>query len=474
MKNKKCMGCRKESCDGCSLSPAVKIKTSKDTVGEGILLLQDEGLSGLGIAFDIGTTTIAAMLWDLKQRRQLAVRSSINPQRSAGGDVISRIAYAGKSRENAWELQRLLVEKMDELARDMTRIPARRVSVVGNTAMCEILLGLPLDGLSRAPFRKAYRGTAKRRGSELGFSFLGGAQILVLPSIDGYVGADALAVHTWVRRQDERSNVLAVDIGTNGEILLVGEKGTYACSAAAGPALEGAAVRQGMGAVAGAVEEVRILGSFPRQDLFCRTIGDAPPRGICGSGLMDALAVLRKLGVIEEDGYLPDRAQAGKRGVPQLVCRRLEEGEGERRILLTDAGHPVYLTAGDIRQLQLAKGAIRAGIEILLNKEGIQKEDLNHIYLAGAFGSCIKVESALAIGLLPDIVREKITHTGNCAGMGASMALLSDRVIKDMEDEAERIRHVELAGQERFQELFLQHMELERDEGKNEIWTETF
>ena len=248
MKNKKCIGCRKESCDGCSLSPAVKIKTSKETVGEGVFLPEDEGLSGLGIAFDVGTTTIAAMLWDLKERRQLAVRSSVNPQRAAGSDVISRIAYAGKSRENARHLQDLLVRKMDELARDMTQLPVSRVSVVGNTAMCEILLGLSLEGLSGAPFHKEYRGTAERRGSELGFSFLAGAQVLVLPSIEGYVGADALAVYTWVRHQDGRSNVLAVDIGTNGEVLLLGQKNIYACSTAAGPALEGAAVRQGMGA----------------------------------------------------------------------------------------------------------------------------------------------------------------------------------------------------------------------------------
>ena len=458
MKNKKCMGCRKESCDGCSLSPAVKIKTSKETVGEGFFLPEDEGLSGLGIAFDVGTTTIAAMLWDLKERRQLAVRSSVNPQRAAGSDVISRIAYAGKSRENARHLQDLLVRKMDELARDMTQLPVSRVSVVGNTAMCEILLGLSLEGLSGAPFHKEYRGTAERRGSELGFSFLAGAQILVLPSIEGYVGADALAVYTWVRHQDGRSNVLAVDIGTNGEVLLLGQKNIYACSTAAGPALEGAAVRQGMGAVPGAVESVALSGSFPRQDLFCRTIGDAPPKGICGSGLVDALAVLAKARVIDAGGYLPDAGEARKRGAPELICRRLDAHEGENRILLTNPEHPVFLTAGDIRQLQLAKGAVRAGIEVLLDREGIRGEDLEHIYLAGAFGSYINIQSALAVGLLPKVPAERITHTGNCAGQGAVMALFSQRVVKEMEEEAFGISHVELAGQELFQELFVRYM----------------
>lgn len=460
MKDKRCALCRKESCDGCSLSPAIRIKTSKETAQEEFHLPEDEGMSGLGIAVDLGTTTIAAMLWDLGERKQLAVRSSVNPQRIAGSDVISRIAYARESGDNRERLQSLLVRKIDELARDMSELPADRVTVAGNTAMCELLLGLSLEGLSGAPFHKEYRGTAEREGKELGFSFLGGAQILVLPSIGGYVGSDALAVYTWVRRQDQRSNVLAVDIGTNGEILLFGKNMVYACSAAAGPALEGAAVRQGMGAVLGAVEEVLLWGSFPRQDLLCRTIGSAPPKGICGSGLVDALAVLRKKKVIDQSGYLLDAGEARRRGIPELICRRLGAREGENRILLTDQANPVFLTAGDIRQLQLAKGAVRAAIEILLDKEGIDAEDLNHIYLAGAFGSYIRIQSAQTVGLLPEIPKERITHAGNCAGQGAVMALFSERVIRDMEEAAENISHVELAGQERFQEFFLRHMEL--------------
>lgn len=463
MKNKKCAGCRKESCDGCSLSGRVKIKTSKEKMEDAFWFPEDLEITerrGLGIAFDIGTTTIAAMLWDLEKREFLAVRTSVNPQRMAGSDVISRIVYARKSEENRKRLQSLLVKKMDELAAGMTRERVDRVVAAGNTAMCEILLGLSLEGLSKAPFHKEYSGAAWRKGSGLGFSFLGEAQMIVLPSIGGYVGADALAVYTWVKRRDKRIRVLAVDIGTNGEILLLGEKKTYACSAAAGPALEGAAVEQGMGGVPGAIEEVRLAGSFPRQDLICRVIGAASPEGICGSGLMDALAVLRRIGVIDKGGCLGDGAQARRRGAPELICRRLCTREGERRILLTSAEHPVYLTAGDIRQLQLAKSAIRAGIEILLNKEGIGKEELNHIYLAGAFGSYIRTESALAAGLIPDIPKEKITHTGNCAGMGAAMALFSDRVIRDMEEASEEISHVELAGEEKFQEFFLRYIEL--------------
>jgi uncharacterized 2Fe-2S/4Fe-4S cluster protein (DUF4445 family) len=326
--------------------------------------------------------------------------------------------------------------------------------------MCEIFLGLPLEGLMKAPFHKAYTGRVTKKGRDFSFSFLKDTVITVLPSIEGYVGADALAVYTYIRRLDDRKNILAVDIGTNGEILLAGEKASYACSAAAGPALEGAAVSYGMGAAPGAIEKVDILGNFPRQDIVCRVIGETPPKGICGSGLVDALAVLKKLRVLQEDGYLLSAGEARKKGVPELVCRRLSTLEGENRILLTDEKAPVYLLAGDIRQLQLAKGAIRAGIEILLQKEGIGQEELSHIYLAGSFGSYIQIENAVEIGLLPDV--PGITHTGNCAGTGAAMALLEEGAAEEMEILARQIRHVELAREENFQQYFLNHMALQR------------
>ena len=168
--------------------------------------------------------------------------------------------------------------------------------------------------------------------------------------------------------------------------------------------------------------------------------------------------MLRQLKVIDDTGYLPGCQEARKTGVPEQICRRLSTLQGENRFLLTDSESPVYLTAGDIRQLQLAKGAIRAGMEILLEKADISEEEVSHIYLAGAFGSYIKKESAVGIGLLPDIPEDKITHTGNCAGTGALMALLNPDVITDMERSAEEIIHVELAGEERFQDLFMRFL----------------
>ena len=328
--------------------------------------------------------------------------------------------------------------------------------------MCESLLGMSVEGLCRAPFHKDYQGCCSKKGEELGFSFLKAAEILVLPSIDGYVGADALSVYTWVKAMDGRKKILAVDIGTNGEVLLFGEDRDFACSAAAGPALEGAAVLQGMGAVEGAIRKVALTGRFPMQDLACQVIGGGEAKGICGSGLISALSQLVRIGVIDESGYIRNAKELRRMGVPVRICQRVrEDGEaGERRILLSGEvlQKPVFLTASDIRQLQLAKGAIRAGIETLLQKAQIPAKELRRIYLTGSFGNSLSAEDVTGIGLLPETEKEKITSVSSCAGMGAAMALLSGQVQRKMEEDAEKICHVELAGEPDFQERFLKEM----------------
>ncbi|MDO4302697.1 MAG: ASKHA domain-containing protein [Bacillota bacterium] len=452
----KCAGCRKTSCNGCSLYEHINTGKNQASLFPADFV-PDQG-KGLGMAFDMGTTTIAGSLWDLKKCTRLETHTCVNPGRYAGSDVISRLTRISESAQEKKKMQRILVEKLDEMARSASAEyegEIARVTVAGNTVMCEMLLGESLEGLLRAPFHKDYEGTRRLRGKELGFSYLKDAMIIVLPAIEGYVGADALAVHTYVKHSDGRTHVLAVDIGTNGEILLFGRNETYACSAAAGPALEGAAVVQGMGAADGAICEVSLGGRFPREDIFCKVIGGGAPKGICGSGLVDAFALLKRLKVIDPTGYLYTVAEARKAGAREQFCRRIMESEKGNSFLLTDKDNPVFLTSEDIRQLQLAKGAIRAGIEILLSREQIKGEELAHIYVAGSFGSFIRKESAVEIGLLPDVTPDKITHVGNCAGTGASMALLSEKVLQEMEQDANKIRHVELAMEERFQACFL-------------------
>lgn len=461
---RKCAGCRKTKCDGCSLSAGARVQSSKEQAVMFPQGFEAHPQKGLGIAFDVGTTTIAGSLWNLEDGQQLAVESGFNPQRYVGSDVVSRMVYSRRGKIQDREIRKMLVQAMDAMAERLVVAAKHQgenvinVTVAGNTAMGEILFGINLDGLIAAPFHKGYQGCVLKQGWELGFSFLKNAEIILLPAIEGFVGADALCVYTWVKKNDSGSNVLAVDIGTNGEIILIGEKDTYACSTAAGPALEGAAVSQGMGAAPGAIEEIGVVGNFPRQDIHYKTIGDAAPIGICGSGLVDALAVLRRFNVIDEIGYLKSREEAAGTGVPPKVCQRLETTEGENRILLTNEDSPIYLNAGDVRQLQLAKAAIRAGIQILLEKAGIDELRISRLYLAGAFGSYIRVESALATGLLPSLPAERVIAVGNCAGMGAAMALLSEKLRKEMEIDSNSIRHVELAQELSFQEAFLEFM----------------
>lgn len=466
---KKCPGCKRISCDGCGIFR--KLNTNKQIrvqFPEGFVI---EPCKGLGISFDVGTTTLAGMLWDLEEGRLLDAETAANPQAAFGADVVSRIQAAMEEGENLKKQQKLLIEKLDEMAAGMVgrflnsenreklrKGELRKVTVVGNTAMCEILMGIKPEGLFRAPFTPDYKGVVQVKGRNLGLQFLADAQVIILPPVGGYVGADALAVHCYVNQQEKSSRVLAVDIGTNGEILLkCGEK-KYACSAAAGPALEGGAVSQGMRAAKGAVDMVSLSGRFPMQDIVCRVIGGGSPSGICGSGLVDGLALLYQVGVLDHTGYMRSAKKAKEAGVPERICRRIETIDDTRRFLLTDESFPVWLYAADVRCLQLSISAIRSGMEIALERAGIQADELDKIYLAGAFGCYISVESGIAVGLFPDVAREKIVQAGNLAGTGAAMALLSDKVLGSLEEESHQFVHIELAEEETFQERFLGHM----------------
>lgn len=508
LKNR-CPGCKRISCSGCGIFQ--KLNTNKQVkiqFPESFQIDQDEGM---GISFDVGTTTVAGMLWDLKGGSLLGVEAGANPQAAFGADVISRMQAAVEKEDTLKRMQALLVRKLDEMAQGMVeqaytkerlcgeeigsaqdrpagsglceiqgskdrhvkeqkierkkKAGIKKVTVVGNTAMCEILLGIKPAKLARAPFVPDYENTVRTEGKKLGFQFLQDAAFIVLPPIGGYVGADALAVYGCIKQTERNCRIImAVDIGTNGEIILECGEEKYACSAAAGPALEGGAISQGMRAAPGAIDLISLNGNFPMQDIVCRVMGGGPAVGICGSGLIDGVALLLRAHVIDETGYLRSREEARKAGAPERLCRRIEEKPGselpQRRFLLTDEKSPVYLEAEDVRQLQLSVSAIRSGMEILLRKVNRKASRLDRIYLAGAFGCYIGIESGIAIGLFPDVPREKYVQAGNLAGTGAAMALLSKKVMEKMERDSREITHVELARESAFRDMFLEHMSL--------------
>lgn len=427
----------------------------------------DRGGEGLGLAFDIGTTTVVGMMWDLDKGEQLAVSARTNPQNEFGMDVISRIAYCGKDGENLDVLREKIAGCINEIVRNLCakaereRNEVSRVTVCGNTTMSHIFAGYPTMSLALAPFHPAYSGTIRMSAKDALLEIPENAQLTVVPNIAGHVGGDITAGILASRILDMKGLTLFIDIGTNGEIVITDGKESYACSTAAGPAFEGAAIKCGMRAADGAIESVRIEGGAVILD----TIGSAdgqilPAQGICGSGLIDAVAGMLDAGLIDRKGRLAAADEASKRGFdPALSGRLIEDENGRYFVLLAGENEDdIVISQNDIREVQLAKGAIKAGIEIMLKRFGKTVGDIDRVVVAGAFGNNIDMKSAVRIGLLPDVPLESIIPAGNTAGAGVSMALASDAEMSLCEGIPERVQHVELAEDPDFQMVYLKAM----------------
>ncbi|MBR2329319.1 MAG: DUF4445 domain-containing protein, partial [Clostridia bacterium] len=408
-----------------------------------------------GLAIDIGTTTAVTMLWDLNTYECLGTAARTNPQSLYGGDVISRIQHCAMSETGLSELQCCIIgcvnDMIEELAQKHHVAPLHiyDITVVGNTTMGHLFLGIDPKPLARSPFAPVFTEGQRRRAYELNLSSAPLADVYFLPHMAGHVGADITGVLLSTGINEKQGAYLAIDIGTNGEILLSHNGKVLACSTAAGPAFEGACIYKGMRAAEGAIERV----SIQDEDISISTIGDKPAVGICGSGLIDAVAALIKLGVIDSSGKMLSRAEAAH--LPTKLIQRITEHDGKPAFALSGE---VILTQQDIREVQLAKGAIRAGAETLMQSVGLAASDLDGVLLAGAFGSYIDKHSALEIGLLPDVSPEKIASVGNAAGAGASMALMSAAARKKAEVLAAEVKHIELSANPQFQEKYIEAM----------------
>jgi uncharacterized 2Fe-2S/4Fe-4S cluster protein (DUF4445 family) len=354
-------------------------------------------LEGLGVAVDLGTTTLVTQLVDLATGGIRAVRTALNPQAVFGGDIMSRIESALSG--TATRQSTLIREAIGGMIRDMFReagiaetVPLR-ICLAGNTVMHHLFCGLDLEPLSHVPFESPHLDFRRFPGGELGWE--NGWDVRVLPCLGGFVGGDILAGILATRLHLSEKPSALIDLGTNGEIVIGGAGKLLCASTAAGPAFEGARIAMGMRATTGAITSVRVSGDR----LECHAIGNGPPTGICGSGLVDAVAALLRTGAIKPSG-------------------RLARGES------VEITPTVYLTQKDIRELQFAKGAIAAGIRILAQELGLNLEALERVHLAGAFGNYINPASAQAIGLLP-FPPEKIHPVGNSSLLGAKMALFT-------------------------------------------------
>lgn len=419
----------------------------------------DTASQGFGVAFDIGTTTIVGSLIDLLSGQVLGSAALTNPQNVYGADVISRIDHASKGSMGRQQLQDKVIGAVNEIISRLTidyqvdRQKIYQVTIVGNTTMSHLFLGIDPVNLVPAPFIPAFRQAVRVPAARLGIDICPSGSVHVLPNVAGYVGSDTVAVMLATRIRDRQGLCLAMDIGTNGELVL-GEGGRLlTCSTAAGPAFEGAQIHHGMRAADGAIEGVTIGDTVE-----VKIIGGGKARGICGSGLIDAIAAMLEAGIISSSGRLVNPEKADR--LQPQIRERIVRGEGGWQFVLVPAeisatGEDIVLTQKDIREFQLAKGAIGAGINILLKEMGKTVADLDQVLIAGAFGSHIDPDSALKVGLLPKIPRERIQTVGNAAGDGSKLALVSRIQRQEAAELAKSARHVELSARADFREEFL-------------------
>jgi uncharacterized 2Fe-2S/4Fe-4S cluster protein (DUF4445 family) len=413
--------------------------------------------SPLGLAVDLGSTTVAAFLTMLDSGQVCMGAAALNQQTTFGADVISRLAAARQGPEKAARLSNLALASIVQAVtalRLSRRVQARirKVTVVGNPAMHHLLMRLPVETLAALPFQPYSLGPLRVTGGLFADLFPPGTEVVLPPLIGGFVGSDALSCLAYFGFDDPPGPMLAIDLGTNGEVMVSDGQRILVTSTAAGPAFEGVNISCGSRAVDGAITDVRVEGG----GLLMETLGGEPPVGLTGSGLLRAVYELVRVGLIETSGRMA--------AAPPLLTDRLDEdADGVRRLALS-AEHGIYLTQRDIRELQKAKGAIRAAADILLKTLELQPRDLEQVILTGSFGGHVDIESVLGIGMIPPVRREVIEHFANGAGFGAAL-FLDDEGFALGERLAARARQVELDLEAEFNERFVRGMSLCEDCG---------
>jgi uncharacterized 2Fe-2S/4Fe-4S cluster protein (DUF4445 family) len=434
--------------------PAASRVAGTGTTWEEVSVLSDRTVpaEGLALAVDLGTTSIAAALIARPSGDVLAHASALNPQAAFGADVISRINAVIKD-HNTLSLQqslavRTIIDLLEKLSGKLglSLSHVREVVIAGNPTMEHLFLGKDPTQIAYAPFTPGFLKAQRLRSSALGFKIHSKAPVWVFPILSGYVGGDTMAFIWSARMHESDEMILGLDIGTNGEIVLGNKDRLVACSTAAGPAFEGSHIKDGMRADLGAIEAVAITGD----EVILGVKGKTLPRGICGSGLFDAVSEMRRNGLINSAGrIMVDTASPGLR-------ERIAFDNGSRRfILFSDLSQSVGITQKDIREIQLAKGAMHAGIRVLLAEMGIRWEEIDRILVAGAFGNYLKTESIVGVGMLPASLKKKIVFVGDAALSGAIEAARTGLAKDGIEALAARVHYIELSADQRFNDFFI-------------------
>ncbi|MEW2913551.1 ASKHA domain-containing protein [Leisingera sp. JC11] len=421
-----------------------------------------------GLAVDLGSTTIAAHLCDLQTGEVVASSGIMNPQIRFGEDLMSRVSYSMMNKGGDQEMTRAVREGMNAL---FTQIAAEAeidkalivdAVFVCNPVMHHLFLGIDPFELGQAPFALATSNALALRANELDLNIHPAARVYLLPCIAGHVGADAAAVALSEAPDKSEDLVLVVDVGTNAEILLGNKEKVLACSSPTGPAFEGAQISSGQRAAPGAIERVeinpvtkeprfRVIGSeiWSDEQGFAESIATTGITGICGSGIIEAIAEMRLAGVLDASGLIGSAGQTGS-------ARCIQDGRTNAYMLWdgsADGGPTITVTNPDIRAIQMAKAALYSGARLLMDKFGVDKVD--RVVLAGAFGAHISAKHAMVLGMIPDCVLDKVTSAGNAAGTGARIALLNTEARGEIEETVRRIEKIETAVEPRFQEHFV-------------------
>ena len=411
------------------------------------------------------------LLWNLEKDCEVGRVVASNPQQAYGADVISRVSYVLRAKDEFETLCNCLQKRLQDMVKVLlkeAKVQADRVlygAVVGNAVMMHFFAGVSVEGYGKAPYAARFVEGRIESGESIGLPL---AQLLLYPNIESFVGADTVGVlsacQVWCSVQ-ALEGVLVVDIGTNGELMLRKNDKWYVASTAAGPAFEGARISCGMRAKEGAVRgmQMQIDEKTGKQQLVFEVVGNGEVQGICGSGLVAVIDGLVQAGVLQRDGYLLDAGEARQKGSSEPFVERLEKKDNENAFRM---GKQAWLTQADIRELQLAKAAIATGIQLLLRTCGMKEKELKGIVLAGAFGTYLPVESAVRIGLLPEIATEQIVAVGNAAlegaVYGAKKCFISscEQAKSELEKIATEAKHIPLAEEKDFQEVYLAKMDL--------------
>ena len=410
-----------------------------------------------GVAIDIGTTTVVCSLVDMNNGEELGHASEINAQKHFGLDVLTRITYEIEHPEDGIiKLRKAIVGCINKRVGSIcdrfsvSTDEIYEITVGANCTVGHMLVGVDATPIGRAPFAPVFAKAKDMRAADIGLKAAPGARLYCLPSVSAYIGADIVAGAYVCDLKHRKGNTIFIDIGTNGEIVLAAKGRLMSCSCAAGPALEGMNISSGMRAAEGAIEDIHIN----EDGLDLKIIGDCEPAGICGSGILTVTKELLRTGIVRKTGAF---VKADKFGEDDYRSKYIAvDEEGKRSFRMTEGGNgsdPLYITQGDVRQVQLAKGAILSGFMALMKKAGIGMADLDRVLIAGQLGAHLPAESITGAGILPVEVEDRIEYVGNTSKTGAYMALMSGKVKRQMENLAHEMDYLELGATDNYERL---------------------